>query len=101
MATLWITEFENLAGSFNGGPAQAGLMPAVTVQAINLSSAASSTSAALNTDTRLVRCAADAKCHITFSTGSPTATTGDTPLFANTWDYFGVKAGQSVAVISS
>ena len=100
MATLSILEFGNLAGAMNGGNAQAALGPPVAKQTIAIGST-STASATFNSQTRLLRIATDTNCYIAMSTAPTATSTGAWPMFAGTVEYFGTKAGQKLAVIST
>jgi hypothetical protein len=88
MATLYISEYRDMPvtiGQFLPVPQE----PTTTTQ-----------SAAFNTNTRFIRVHADAICSIKFGT-SPTAVTTDARMAANTTEYFGVIAGQKLAVVTN
>jgi hypothetical protein len=55
----------------------------------------------MNSATRIVRLGADANCYLAMSSAPVATSTGGWPLFANTYEYVGVKAGMKFAVISS
>lgn len=100
MSKLWITELQMIGPANSGAQGQIPLMPPVNVQTPITMSGTSQQSAALAKGTTFVRLRADAACHIAVGI-SPTATTNDTPLEANSPEYFGVPAGHKIAVIAA
>lgn len=90
MASLYISEYDSLALDQKGEPVLAGYEPSLNTQKVTFSTSAASN--ALDGRTRYVRVVADAACHISFG-ASPTATTNDLPLQANSPEYFGIKGG--------
>lgn len=98
MASLYISEYERLVEDATGKPVLAGMEPAVTTQKVTFSTSAAS--AALNSRTRYVRIVVDANAHLAFGS-SPTATTNDAPIQANSPEYFGVvNAGIKIAAVT-
>lgn len=98
MATLYITEFEGIVGD-QTERVQATKFPALTTQTVSIAGS-SAASSAFHRRCSVVRVATDVGCHIECST-NPTATTSSTYLPAYTVEYFGVKAGDKIAVIES
>lgn len=98
MSAIWITEFRSLPMDVNGKTVQVAVLPAITTQKVTISGA-SAQSAAFNADTKLIRINADVLCHF-IAGASPTATTGEARLPADTTEYFGVIAGQKLAAIT-
>jgi hypothetical protein len=98
MATLYVTEFSK-AGTNPNGTTQIAVMPPLAEQIVVVG-AGSLSSAAFNAATTLIRVATDASCSIAIGT-SPAATTSKLRLAANTVEYFGVSAGDKIAVIAN
>jgi hypothetical protein len=101
MATLYVTEYGQLAqvalaGFGPSGPTQAAQEPALTNQAVAISST-SAASSAFQANTMLVRLQSDTNCWVTFAT-DPTATASLTPLTAGVPEYFGVPLGGTYKV---
>ena len=100
MATLYITEFHNQVVDSNGRPLTGrGQLPAVAEQTVAIG-AGSVVSAAFNSQTTFIRVCSDAVCSIVAG-AAPTATPNNMRLPANSPDYFAVKAGQKLAVITN
>lgn len=106
MATLYITEFQALGqaglpswGYGPNAPTQAAQQPPIAEQTVAISGS-SSTSAAFNAATVLVRLHTDAICSIEFG-NAPAAGTTDARMAAGQTEYFGVTPGMKVAVISN
>lgn len=102
MATLYITEFSNQArdagGFLAGGVPQ---MPAVATQTVAIG-AGSVASAAFNSATKMIRVHADAICSVKIGGTNPTAAATDMRMAANSPpEYFGVTAGDKLAVIQN
>lgn len=98
MATLYVTEF---AGPFvkfgvGGWIAQ---QPPVAEQTVVIG-AGSLQSAAFNANTAMIRVHTDAICSIEVGT-NPTATATTARMAANQTEYYGVGAGQKIAVITN
>lgn len=96
MATLYVSEFGDLAI----GRAQAMTLPPLRTQTVSISGTSAATALAFTENTRMVRVHTDAICSIAAGT-SPTATTSDPRLAADQTEYFGVKPGDKIAVISN
>lgn len=97
MATLYITEYEHLAMTFE--PSQIAKEPRVTGQTVAIGGS-STQSSAFNTRTRFIRVHTDAICSFVIST-SPTAAATDARMAASTTEYFGVTPGDKLAVITN
>lgn len=96
MAKLYVTEFGGTAAS--GLPV--GVSPPIVDQTPVVIGAGSLQSAAFDYATVLVRIHTDAICSIAFGT-NPTATANTMRLAANATEYFAVKGGHKVAVITN
>lgn len=99
MAALYISEFMNSGNSKSGAQMQLGVQPAVALQKIDFSGGISVQSNAFNTKTYFVRLYTDADCHLDFGT-SPTATVNHMFLPAGSVEYFGIREGDKLAVIT-
>lgn len=101
----FISEYNTMAHTDNGGvPAQIASEPSVTQQTPVDFTAGATSSAAFSSTTRFIRLMCDTRCAIRFRpscTGGSAATTSSAPLAADAPEYFGVKAGDCVSVISS
>jgi hypothetical protein len=95
MAKLYVTEFGGIAA----GPTPVGVTPPI-IEQTPVAIGAEAKSAAFDYATVLVRLHADAICSIAFGT-SPTASTSTMRMAANQTEYFAVKGGQKVSVISN
>lgn len=98
MAKLYISEYTRMPTDTRVS-VPTGAEPAIATQAVAISGT-SAQSAAFNTNTRFIRVHTDAICSVKFG-ASPTATTDDARLAANQTEFFGVVAGQKVAVITN
>lgn len=99
---LNITEYAHIAAISNG-LVPVGLEPSVARNEVAISGTAA-TSDPFNDHTRFVRLEATETCRVRFSAVDGTQTDAgveDTRLFANTAEYFGVRPGMTVSVISS
>lgn len=100
MATLYISEFGNAMSVIGTALAPVLPQPAITDQAISISSS-SATSAAFNAQTRAVLLVTDTTCNIVFGAASSVAATSSNLLLpANTPMIFGVPPGYYVAAIT-
>lgn len=99
MATLYISEYSDLAKTSVDFKFQAPQEPALADQTVTISGT-SAQSSAFNANTRLVMVVTDTACHIIFGS-SPTATTSKKLLPANVPMYFGVTGAHKVAVIAA
>lgn len=98
MATLFITELKELGRGSDGGTVPVAPMPPATVQTVTFATAAQS--AAFGGATRYVRLYSDADCCVRFG-DNPTAVTTDTPMAADTPEYFGVEPGHKVSAVAT
>lgn len=99
MATLYITEYAKPAFTALGTISAAALPTIVAEQTVAISGS-SAASAAFSAATRFVRIHTDAICSISYG-AAPTAVTTQARLPADATEYFGVNAGDKVAVISN
>lgn len=99
MAKLWITEYKDVGADASGLQVSVARHPPAAVQTPITFSGTSAQSAAFSASTRFIRLRADATCHFTVA-ANPMATTNDTPLDANSAEYFEVPAGSKIAVIA-
>lgn len=98
MSTLYVSEYSQILSDI-AGAVQIGMEPAIAEQALSIGGG-STPSAAFNAATRFVRLHTDAVCSVSFGP-SPVAVATAKRMAANTTEYFGVQAGQKVAVISN
>lgn len=99
MATLRIQEYGGLRNHFH--PMQVPSTPAAVVQTPITIGGASVQSAAFAAGTNLIEVSTDAICSIAVGGASPSATTNNTRLPADTIIYFGVRPGEKLAVITN
>ncbi len=99
MAKLYISEYVELA-SINTKWLMIAKEPSVVEQTPVAIGGGSLQSAAFNAKTRYVRIHTDAICSILFG-ANPTATADSKRLGANHTEYFAVKPGDKVAVITN
>ena len=97
MAVLYISEYVD--AGFIGGPQAVAAEPALVNQTVAIGGT-STASSAFNSATRLVRLHTDAICSIKFGT-APTAVATTARLAANQTEYFQVRGGEKVAVITN
>lgn len=95
MAVAYITEYHGLAMN---NLAHMALEPAIAAQVVAIGAEAKS--AAFNSETRYIRVHVDAICSVKIGL-APTATTTDARLAASQTEYFGVKPGDKISVISN
>jgi hypothetical protein len=98
MAVLYITEFAAPA-VITGQGAPVGAQPPLVEQTVAIGGT-STQSSAFNTATRFVRVHTDAICSISFGS-SPTATATKARMAAGQTEYYAVKGGDKVAVITN
>lgn len=98
MATLYISEYSE-AGIKGPGMLPVAAEPGATTQTVSIGGA-SAQSSAFGSTTRFVRIHTDAICSVAFGS-NPTATTSKARLAANQTEYFAVRPGDKVAVISN
>lgn len=97
MASLYITEYENIAYVGDGRGVPVGLEPALATQKVSFTGTPGQ-SAAFNARTRFVRLHADGIMSIAFGT-NPTAAVTDPRVAASTTEFFGVSnAAQGLKV---
>ena len=96
MAKLYVTEF----GGMGLAHSQTAQTPPIVEQTPVVIGGGSLQSAAFDNATTVVRIHTDAICSIAFGT-NPTATANTMRLPADTTEYFSVKGGQKVAVITN
>lgn len=96
---LDITEYKQLACDALGHAVQAGQEPAIATQQLT-PSGVSGQSVAFANVTAFVRLHTDVNCRIAFGE-NPTAAAGSMRLPAGATEFFGVRPGHKVAVISS
>jgi hypothetical protein len=100
MAVLYITEFDTtkiIEGA--GAPGIITDEPPLAEQTVAIG-AGSVQSAAFNAGTQMIRVHTDAVCSIAIGT-NPTASATTRRLAANQTEYYGVMAGQKLAVIQN
>ena len=95
MATVYISEYERQAP----GPVSIALTPEITSQTVAISGSTVQ-SAAFGATTSIIRVHCDAICSIAIG-ANPTATATKTRLAANQTEYFGVRGGDKLAVITN
>ena len=98
MAKAWIQEYGRVSRDMDNIVAQAPQEPAVASQTVAFTT--STQSAAFSDKTVLVRILADAECRLAFG-ADPTADDDSLPLPAGASEYFGVKAGDKVAIFEA
>lgn len=98
MAVLFISEYDNVARD-NVGMVQAGQEPSITTQTVAIG-AGSTQSNAFNANTKFVRIHTDAICSVAFG-ANPTASATTARLAAGQTEFFGVRPGHKVAVITN
>jgi len=106
MAVLYVTEYANIAVLQGGRTAQIPMEPPLVEQAIAIT-ASSTTTAAFNAQTAIVRVHTDVICGITFGTAPvaivSTGTLGSERMVAGQTEYSAVPLGKSfkIAVIAT
>lgn len=98
MASLYITEFA-LIGETSRGKVQTPEWPAVAHQKLTIG--AETDSAAFNAATKFIRVHADAICSIVITASAPAATTSMCRMAAGQTEYFSVKPGHYLSVITN
>lgn len=103
MATVYIEEFSEIGSDIPGdgkgrAPAQCGRQPSGAQQTLPIGTATASTS--FMGTTRMVRLHTDGVISYAFG-AAPTATTSFPRMAADTTEYFAVKPGHKVSVISN
>ncbi len=100
MAKLYITEFSDFARLQNAGAQPWGALQSMIGDQTPISFSTSTQSVAFNAATRFIRVHTDAICSIAYGS-NPTATTGNMRLAAGQTEYFAVKGGDMLAVVSN
>lgn len=98
MAVMYIREYSNQNNEGRGYLLNVGLEPARASQNVTFST--TTASAAFGADTHYIRLSSDTACHFDFGS-SPTATTNDTRMAADSPEYFAVRPGQKVAMVTA
>lgn len=98
MAVLYIQEYDRMPTDTRTS-IPTGSEPALASQTVAIGGG-SVQSAAFNTNTRFVRLHTDAICSVEFG-ANPTATSSKARMAANQTEFFGVKGGHKVAVITN
>jgi hypothetical protein len=96
MAKLYVTEYAGMGWAHS----QTAIAPPIVEQTPVVIGAGSLKSAAFDAATTVVRIHTDAICSIAFGT-DPTATANHQRMAADTTEYFSVKFGHKVAVITN
>lgn len=99
MATVDITEYQNVAHDGIGNRVAAGIEPARSVQQVSISGV-SAQSASMQETTKFVRVHTDSTIRIAFGS-DPTASATSQRMVGNSTEYFGVTPGIKIAVIAS
>jgi len=99
MATLYITEFAQAGLDALNNPMPFASAPPKATQTVAIT-VGSVASAAFNPDTRLVRVHADAICSIEFG-AAPVAAATSARMSAGQTEYYSVRGGMKVAVITN
>ena len=96
MSTLYIEEFTQVSG----GGYPAGNCPSAASQTVAIGGTTAQSNA-FSKNTQLIRVATDSICSIVVGGTNPSATTSNMRLAANQTEYFLVKPGDKLAVISN
>lgn len=96
MAVLYVAEFERPRNQW----VEIGNTPPLAEQTIAIGGASVAITNAFNAKTAMIRVHTDVICSIAIAT-SPTATTTNMRMAANTTEYFSVQPNQKIAVISN
>lgn len=99
MAVAYITEYAELGRDNNARTIPVGQEPPVATQTVSIGGS-STQSAAFNSKTAFIRVHVDAICSLSFG-ANPTADASSPRMAANTTEFFGVRDGQKLAVISN
>lgn len=99
MATVDITEYQNLATDERGNRIATGMEPARVVQQLPVSPV-SAKSGKLDDVTRFVRVHTDSTIRIAFGS-EPVASGASQRMIGNSTEFFGVVPGMKIAVIAS
>lgn len=98
MSIIQISEYGDSGLDVNGVRMSTVQLPAVAYQEVTISGT-SAQSAAFNAATKIIRINADAACRIRAGS-NPTALATDTRINADAPEYFGVKPGDKLAIIT-
>lgn len=96
---LDISEYREIAADALGNVVQAGREPALATQSIAITGG-STQSAVFGDNVTLVRLHTDVACRIAFG-ANPTASASSPRMAAGQTEFFGVRPGHRVAVVSS
>lgn len=99
MAVVDITQYTQLAADQSGKPIPVGMEPGIANIQVAIGGS-SAQSAAMDNNTRFVRVHTDAACRIAFG-ANPTAAATSQRMAAGQTEYFGVRGGEKIAVITS
>lgn len=99
MAKLYISEYSIVQRDEKGMAIPVAMEPALLDQVVAIGAEADSV--AFLPETKYIRVHADAICSILIGSGNPVATTDSKRLAANTTEYFGVRPGYKLSVISN
>jgi hypothetical protein len=99
MAKIYVTEFTSLGTAQNGSP-QIAARPAVARQSMAITASSTSLPTPFTAQTKYIRVHTDAICSIAISK-TPTADVTYDRLPADSTEYFGVSAGDNLAVIAN
>ena len=102
MATLYISEFSQMPFTDNAVGHSWPMQPGIDQSPVAINGTLSTACSAFNVNTRFIRLVSDTTCFFAFSASgaTPTATTNNAMLPANTIEFHGVQGGGKVAVIS-
>lgn len=100
MAKLYVTEYSELAKDTLSRDMMAAKEPSLVEQTPITISGSSAQSAAFSTNTNLIRVHTDAICSVLVAI-DPTATANHKRMAANQTEYFGVRPGHKIAVITN
>ena len=96
---MYITEYSRIAGDKDGHIVQAGKHDGnEVVQTITFTTTAG-VSAAFSASTQFIRVSCDAAAYLKFGSAPTAVTLIDTPVQANTPEFFGVVAGQKISAV--
>lgn len=104
MAKLYITEYPGIRAWYTNASAQMALAPPSATAAeqppITITGTAAA-SAAFNANTTIIRLHTDAICSVLVGGTAPVATANDGRMAANQTEYFAVKPGDKLSVITN
>lgn len=96
---LFISEFADSGNARSGAQMQMGTQPAIRIQRIDYSGGVSVQSIAFHENTRFVRLYVSSDCHVDFGV-DPSATHNHMFMPAGTIEYFSVRQGDKLAILS-